>query len=92
MTFQAFDVSYKSLNDADRKLLKKYLLDLALKRQIGDLLPCIQTSDTLSKMFDKSDLQYIKNSDLEIQIPESLHRTSWTLYDCTKKRKFALVK
>lgn len=86
--FKAVEVTWKAFNDNDRKLIKKYFLDLALKNEIPDFLSCVQSNETLSKLFDKSDLSFIKNTETQIEIPESLHKTSWTLYDCTKKRKF----
>ncbi|XP_044263221.1 integrator complex subunit 8 [Tribolium madens] len=83
----AAEVTCKSLNDADRNLIKKFLLDLVLKNEIPDLLSCVQANETLSKLFDKSELSFIKNRESNDEIPESLHKTSWILYDCFKKRK-----
>jgi integrator complex subunit 8 len=86
-SFKAVEVTWKALNEVDKKTLKKYLTDLILKREMPDLLSCVQSNETVLKIFDKSDLQFIRNADVQVEIPDSLHKTSWTLYDFTRKRK-----
>jgi hypothetical protein len=87
-SFKAVEVTWKALNEVDKKTLKKYLTDLILKREMPDLLSCVQSNETVLKIFDKSDLQFIRNADVQVEIPDSLHKTSWTLYDFTRKRKY----
>lgn len=67
-------------------MLKNYLLELIINGDAQELFQKILANEELADMFDKYDINYIKNVEREIEIPDSLLKSD-LVFNFTKKRK-----
>ncbi|CAH0550288.1 unnamed protein product [Brassicogethes aeneus] len=79
--------TWKQFSMHDKGILKTFLLELILRKDIPHILPLIHSCE-IGKMFDKLDLQYIsKHTEEHCDIPESLMTTGFTMFDFSKRKK-----
>ncbi|XP_030752565.1 integrator complex subunit 8 [Sitophilus oryzae] len=72
--------------EEDKKLLKNYLFQLIIKEEVPNLYNRINYHGTLTNMFSKAEIMYIKKEG-NVNISESLLKTETSFTDSTKKKK-----
>ncbi|XP_056638700.1 integrator complex subunit 8 [Diorhabda sublineata] len=81
----AIQCTWKSFSFADKQAIKMFLLEEIIKGDIPDLLPKVQSNKEISEVFDKFDLAYIQNSEVNFDIPENLIKSE--ALETNKRRK-----
>ncbi|KAL3287788.1 hypothetical protein HHI36_002251 [Cryptolaemus montrouzieri] len=81
--------TWKNFTEEDKRLIKQFLIELVIKEEMPMLLSQIQSTPSLSEMFDSADINYMKRFDTELEIPASLEldNTDLILFDFNKRRK-----
>ncbi|KAJ8935125.1 hypothetical protein NQ318_015779, partial [Aromia moschata] len=72
------------------KALKSFLLELILSGKIPDLLKVIQSTRELGGLFNKHDLNYIKNTESKFDIRVS-HEAELNVLEFSKERKVSIT-
>lgn len=64
-------------------------MELLISEDYPDLLRKLHSTDDISLLFDKLDLQYIYNKETKVEIPYNLIKTE-VIFEFTKKSKYLL--